>query len=694
MRGTPGKFGLRENLATLFRHQRLIVGVALLSAAVSFTVAMAQSKVWESAARIVVQQNRQSVRVGAGVAAPDVPFGLNRNEQVRTEIEILTSPAVMAETVARLGPEQVLARMRWRWDGLRELPDRLIDPLRRWVLQTVLGQPAGAPASPVQQAMRKAAAHLVVEPVREAAVFSVSVESPDPQFSALLVNTLIDVYLNHHIAVRQVAATSGVFAAEAQRLRAELEAAVLRQQALKTDAGVVAVGPQKQLLLQRLSDAQTALGRADVEAIDSTRRIAEAERQLARRTPEVELQTTVSRNPMLDTLRQQLAQLEQERAGFQPGSAAARSTEIEINSLRTRLGNEQEAIKTSRVSGTDTTYREVERALLAERGRLSALSSRSDLKRQISADQTELLRLDSLDVQLREANRDVDLKEEALRASLRKEEDERLGGLLNEHRVSDVVPIERATEADRPSRPRVGIVSAIGLGTGLLAGLALAFLTEYFRRTISTREEAADQLGVPVLASLLDTRRAPSAATVNQIELRRIAEALRHERAPGAPGLSVLVTSTSAGEGKTLVVSELAALLGRRDNACAVLDASGSQLNLPGGAASIDLSRSDAQAIAAVREALHTLCSSHELVLIDGPAVGSSGHGLWLPETVDRVVLVIQAEFTTGVNATHTLRIIEAAGGALMGVVLNRRRLLIPNWVYGWLLSPRHAMQP
>ena len=35
----------------------------------------------------------------------------------------------------------------------------------------------------------------------------------------------------------------------------------------------------------------------------------------------------------------------------------------------------------------------------------------------------------------------------------------------------------------------------------------------------------------------------------------------------------------------------------------------------------------------------------------------------------------------------------EGAGGRLIGVVLNRRRFVIPGWVYGWLLSPRHAMQ-
>ena len=693
MKMPPNQFGLRENLSTLFRHQTLILGVALLTAIASLTVALLQSKVWESAVRIVVQQNRQSVRVGSGAAGQDVPFGLNRSEQVRTEIEIMSSPVVLAETVNRLGAEAVLEKMRWRWDWLRDLPDRVVGAVRGFVMQTLLGNPPGDAANPSQLAMRKVAAHLVMEPVREAAVFTVSAESPDPKFSALLVDTVVDVYLNHHIAVRQVAATSGVFALEAARLRAELEAATARQQALKASTGTVSAGPQKQLLLQRLSDAEAALARADIEASESARRISEAERQLAQRSPQMELQNTVSRNPALDTLKQQLSQLEIERGNYRPGSSAARTVEIEIDSVQARLRNEVERVSSSRVSGVDTTYREVERGLLAERARLSALSSRTELRQQIEGQRALLKQLDGQEALLREASREVDLKEESLRGALRKQEEERLGGMLNDRRVSDVVPIENANVPDRPTRPRVTLVTFVGLGTGLLAGLALAFLSEYFRRTITTREEAAEQLGVPVLASLLDTGRTRNAVAMNQIEVRRIAEALRQERAGAARGQVIFVTSTGVAEGKSFVVRDLAAVLGRRENACLVIDASKGQLQLPSGTVVIDAARIDAAGIRAAREALHLLCEQHDCVLIDGPAVGSSGDGLWLAELADRVVLVVQAERTTGINATQTLRMVEGAGGQLLGVVLNRRRLVIPGWVYGWLLSPRLAMQ-
>lgn len=699
MNSSSPAFGLREILATLFRHKVLILGLAIAAAFASLAFALLQSKVWESSVRIVVQQNRQSIKVGPGETSPDASFSLNRSEQVRTEMQIMSSPAVLAKAAELLGPELVLEKTRWRWDWLRELPGKVTDAVRGFVMQTLLGRPAGQPLSPLQLAIRRIDAHLSVEPIRESAVFSITVNSPDPEFSARLLDALVQTYLEHHVKVRQGAVGSGVFAAEADRLRAELAAAIEQEQRMKAEAGIVLPGTQKQLLLQRLSDAEAALQRGRIEALETERRIAEAERQLAQRQPNVAVQSTVTRNPEIDTLRQQLSQLELERAGYQPGSAAARALDVEIDALRTRLRSEQERVVGTQVSGPNTTYQEIERNLLADRARLRALSSRHELAAQIERYRNELGKLDGHSAELRELTRQVELKEEALRASLRKQEEERLSGLLNDRRVSDVVPIEPAMPADRPARPKAAMSALLGLGTGLLAGLGLAFLIEYMRRTIRTREEAAAQLGQRVLASIVDTDRVAASAALNQIELRHVAEALRYEVAQhtashGGRGLTVLVTSTVRGEGKTMLTRELARIVGRNETECLVVDAPAGRLNLGAGPIPREPGVVSAAGVDEARAALQSLAERCRLVLIDGPALGSEGEGLWLPEIVDRVVLVLEADRTTGFNAMRTLRLIEGAGGQVAGVVLNRRRFDIPGWVYGWLLSPREAMRP
>ena len=47
-----------------------------------------------------------------------------------------------------------------------------------------------------------------------------------------------------------------------------------------------------------------------------------------------------------------------------------------------------------------------------------------------------------------------------------------------------------------------------------------------------------------------------------------------------------------------------------------------------------------------------------------------------------------EAERTVSVAAARTTMSIEAAGGHLLGLVLNKRRYIIPDWIYGrWLAA-------
>lgn len=659
-------FGLRENLTTLFRHKRSILGIAVIAAGTSFAVSLLQSKVWETSARVLVQQNRAQPRIGSTFSPADTVGQLNRHDQVRTEVEIFLSPLVLQRTVDKLGAEAVLEHMRWRWDWLRDLPSDAYGAVRDFVVGLFVDDKGGPDMTATQLAMRKLSAHMAATPVRETDVFAVALESPDPQFAAHALNALMDVYLAHHLEVRQGALSSGVFAAETARLQKELDEATARLQTLKAETGVISPATQKQLLLQRLSDAESALNKAAIDSAESRSRIAETQRQIAARPAKAQLQSTDSRNPLLDALRSQLTELEKERAQYQPDSTAGRQLDREMNILRERLRNEQEKVASSQISGPDATYQEMERELALERSRLTGIQSRGDLMRQIESYRAELGRLDRIEADMRELSREVDLKEEALRISLRKQEEESLGSLLNSKRISDVTPIERAMVPDQPARPRKWMNLALGLAGGLIAGLMLAYLAEYFRRTFTTREDAQDQLGIPVLACFMDRAHGARAATLNRIEARRLAEALLRERRERRLN-RVLFVSTHKGEGRSTAIEMLETHL--RAHGVEVLRAQNAGADdTPGNE------------------------EARPLVLIEGSAMADDGAGDIGPDTADGVILVVEAERTTGLAATGTLREIEAVGGRVIGAVLNRRRHFIPDWAYGWLLSPRQSL--
>ncbi|MGE5269113.1 MAG: CpsD/CapB family tyrosine-protein kinase [Thiohalocapsa sp.] len=83
-----------------------------------------------------------------------------------------------------------------------------------------------------------------------------------------------------------------------------------------------------------------------------------------------------------------------------------------------------------------------------------------------------------------------------------------------------------------------------------------------------------------------------------------------------------------------------------------------------------------------LRELYSRLREQFELIVVDCPAVGDGGYSNLLPEAVDGVVLVVQAEKTRPAVIAHAKDLVQQAGGQVLGAVLNRRTNYIPDFLY------------
>jgi Mrp family chromosome partitioning ATPase len=79
---------------------------------------------------------------------------------------------------------------------------------------------------------------------------------------------------------------------------------------------------------------------------------------------------------------------------------------------------------------------------------------------------------------------------------------------------------------------------------------------------------------------------------------------------------------------------------------------------------------------------LNQLRQRFDIVVIDAPAPTGAPDMLALTAKVDGVVLVIRADQTRFHQAKRTKELIEANGGKLIGLVFNKRRFFIPDWIY------------
>jgi Mrp family chromosome partitioning ATPase len=83
-----------------------------------------------------------------------------------------------------------------------------------------------------------------------------------------------------------------------------------------------------------------------------------------------------------------------------------------------------------------------------------------------------------------------------------------------------------------------------------------------------------------------------------------------------------------------------------------------------------------------LRGALGALASGYDWIVIDGPPVLESPDAATLGTAADGVLVVVQAGRTKRPVLTRAVDMLSRAGGHVLGIVLNRRRLEIPEFIY------------
>lgn len=159
--------------------------------------------------------------------------------------------------------------------------------------------------------------------------------------------------------------------------------------------------------------------------------------------------------------------------------------------------------------------------------------------------------------------------------------------ILDEARTETVKVLDQARLSQEPIKPRLKLNLVLGAMLGGLLGLTFAVVKNYFKDTYLRLEDSVRQLdALPEPPSFLGVIPSIKKRSVDRIPLvvhdapnSRMAEAFRVLVAklpflnPGGTLETVLVTSSTRGEGKSAVSSNLAAALAQKGNKVLLIDA-------------------------------------------------------------------------------------------------------------------------
>jgi polysaccharide biosynthesis transport protein len=535
-------------------------------------------------------------------------------------------------------------------------------------------------------------------------------ESPDPHVASTTANTVVQQFIQQNLELRFLASKE-VTEWLNERLgeqRKALDASVEALRAYQRKNGIVPVGEQASMTVQKLTDLTTAYTKAKTDRIEKETLFNQLELSTRDRAG-LDTFPAIANNPLVQELKSELIGLQRQEAQLAEKLGDRHPTLIKS---REGVRNAETRLRAEMTKASESVRREYQAAKAAE----------SSLGHALESQRKELLSLNRSDVELAVLQRDMESNRQIYDSLLQRVNE---FGVTREQRISNLRVVDRAEVPQAPLATGIRTDLRLGLLGGLLLGIGVAFLLERLDNRVKLPEQIRSELGLTFLGMVpLVTEEEPrQPLLVDRTVPAGFGEAIRAFRTNvrlsiASEGLrSVVVTSACAGDGKTLVASNLALTLAMAEQRVLLIDA---DLRRPSLHTAFNLKKEpgltnfligDGQAASLIRRTrvpgLHILTSGtlppnpselldsrrfkkfllqlgkyYDWVVLDSPPVMPVTDAIVLADVVSGVIFVAAAETTPLPAARSAIEQLRRAPAPLLGAVLNRADLKRRSYYY------------
>jgi polysaccharide biosynthesis transport protein len=544
--GGGGSTGVRESvdlslfLRIVYRRRwlALLAFVAIVIPAVAWT--MLQQPVYAAHVRIAIDPE-PTAPLQFAKGSNDAPPA----DAVQTQREILESRELARRTIVRL-----------KLFDTAEFRAPEATPIGRLLALLGLG---AAPQSPAPvTATDDVRANLVVGgfqsrmkvvPLSFTRLIDVVFESSDPALAARAANGIADTFIVQDLDARlgsvKDATTWLGQRLEEERKRVETSESAL--QVYKEQQNALAVEDRQNIVVQKLSDLNTAVTKAKTERFlkeTTYRQIEKAQSEPA----QLETIPTIAANRAIQQLRAELATHTRQEAVL-----SQQYGELHPEMLKVRS-----AIETA----NDGIERETAKAVeLAKNEYLGSLENERRLVSALEEQKSEALRLNRQDLEYGRLQREADANRRLYDALLQQT---RQTGITGEFKQSSIRIVDRAEVPPRPIRPQRIKNAVLAVSMGLFAAIGLAFARDFLDARIKTPKDLQDALKLPFLGLLPAVSPLPTPLSSQVLAAQpQLGEAIRRVRTtlvlsnPTSACQVLLITSAAPGEGKSVITNLL-----------------------------------------------------------------------------------------------------------------------------------------
>lgn len=498
VRYQASEVNLRDLYRIFVRHQRRMVLFFLAAMGASVGVILFAPRSYRSEARLFVRLGRENVAIDptATLGQPAaVAIPINRESELNSVVALLKSRMLAEKVVDELGPQTILHPR--ASESLAASADRSHDALpaakaglAMWGDVRLLDRLPDR-----EKAVLALLKTLRIETIKKSDVVQISCESPTPELSQRVVETLVERYLDQHIEANRTPGSREFFAQQTARLREQLAAQEGELLALKNETGLAAPDEQRKLIVAQIARLEDELLTAEAAAAAARAEVRSVSEKLAA-FPETKVtaHTTGFANMASDTMRAKLYELEMKEQELQ---AKFTDAHPELRRLREQLAQSrailerQEHSRTQVTTSPSRTSEQAQLALLDREPAVAALVAKAEaLRRQLAEARDRLAVLNENDLRVARLSREVALEEANYRKYSETLEQAKIDEALQLERISNIRIVQPASYELKPVRPRRLLTLALGGLIGTCGAVGLALMAESQRQGLRLRDRA------------------------------------------------------------------------------------------------------------------------------------------------------------------------------------------------------------
>jgi len=587
----------------------------------------------------------------------------------------------------------------------------LTEVIRNLNLQKVWGLELNEDKSPVapELALQILSRDLRVEQDRDTTLMSISVTSEDAKRSATIANEVANVYRDRrlHAKRREIQRAIDAMSNEVRKQQERVEEAEAELERIRQERGISLIGRglgSIRLEATRLNMLESERSGARVEMLVRKARLDQLEGLEGNKL--MDAAAYIVTDQTLLGIRQQLIdsqvslQLMLNNGVMGENHPDVLRLKGAIAELKRQLTSALEGLKAGLRADYEVARQKYE-ALDEELAKIKTSDIRSE--------GTDYLPFDR-------AERNVDVQRDiltALRARITQT------GIEVEVPRTTVDIIEEAEAPQRPSSPLVVLNIFLSVVLGLLAGTGLAFFVEYLDVSIKTVDEVEKSLGLPVLAVIPQQSRPLTEAgqSSGQGEAYRALRTSLALLAREGHQKIFTVISGGVGEGKSTTLFNLAYVCAEQGSKVLIIDSDlrrpvqHKMVGLNNRKGMVNVLTGDATPEEVIQETgvpnlsmmtsgrlrrgslgimnsprlralLDGLKERFDYILLDSPPILGVTDAAILASEADGVLLVVQYRKYPKIISLRAKRMIENAGGQLMGAVLNNINIMRDDYYY------------